>query len=345
MPFYVNDKCPVCERQFTESDDIVTCPECGTPHHRECYKSIGHCANADKHGTDYSFEQTEGSSAEQGAYSNIYYNPDLPKESNKTKCVNCGEEIDSSAVFCSKCSARQPAPDFSSYYDPVPDFSVIGKAPQSPQFSESEKLDGVSLSEIAAVVKTNTLRFITKFKSGKKVSWNWAAFFFGPYYLFFRKMYKEGALFLALRLIITLISQGVYSKEYADFMSFATANMDKLRNPTEELINEIMPLYQAVIPLMAIMTGAMLILHIIIALFADNIYKDKAISTVKKVNEKLDQGGEFGQSMIFMLDNQPSLSQSEMKSIYLGRIGGISIFSPFAAYFAYDLIISLISKL
>ncbi len=29
--------CPVCMKKFTETDDIAVCPECGTPHHRECY--------------------------------------------------------------------------------------------------------------------------------------------------------------------------------------------------------------------------------------------------------------------------------------------------------------------
>lgn len=35
--------CPVCRVTFKDTDDIVVCPECGTPHHRECYMSIGEC--------------------------------------------------------------------------------------------------------------------------------------------------------------------------------------------------------------------------------------------------------------------------------------------------------------
>ena len=31
MDFY-KYKCPVCNKQFKEGDDIVVCPECGTPH-------------------------------------------------------------------------------------------------------------------------------------------------------------------------------------------------------------------------------------------------------------------------------------------------------------------------
>ena len=28
--------CPVCGETFQNGDDVVVCPECGAPHHREC---------------------------------------------------------------------------------------------------------------------------------------------------------------------------------------------------------------------------------------------------------------------------------------------------------------------
>ncbi len=47
---YQNKFCPVCKADFTVEDDIVVCPECGTPHHRECWFSTGKCANTALHG-------------------------------------------------------------------------------------------------------------------------------------------------------------------------------------------------------------------------------------------------------------------------------------------------------
>lgn len=44
--------CPVCNSNFTENDDVVVCPDCGTPHHRECYKKTGKCFNENMHGSD-----------------------------------------------------------------------------------------------------------------------------------------------------------------------------------------------------------------------------------------------------------------------------------------------------
>ena len=46
---FKNYFCPVCNNKFTDDDDVVVCPECGTPHHRDCYFSNGGCFNADKH--------------------------------------------------------------------------------------------------------------------------------------------------------------------------------------------------------------------------------------------------------------------------------------------------------
>ena len=34
--------CAVCNAYLFEEDDVVYCPVCGAPHHRECYNSIGH---------------------------------------------------------------------------------------------------------------------------------------------------------------------------------------------------------------------------------------------------------------------------------------------------------------
>lgn len=50
-------KCPVCDKQFKKGDDVVVCPECGTPHHRECYEKEGHCHFADRHGADFSLKK------------------------------------------------------------------------------------------------------------------------------------------------------------------------------------------------------------------------------------------------------------------------------------------------
>ena len=44
LAHYTGVHCPVCDKKFTDEDDIVVCPVCGTPHHRACYQQEGRCA-------------------------------------------------------------------------------------------------------------------------------------------------------------------------------------------------------------------------------------------------------------------------------------------------------------
>jgi len=47
----------VCGKNFKEGDDIIACPECGTPHHRVCYNKTNTCANSRMHGTYFRFSK------------------------------------------------------------------------------------------------------------------------------------------------------------------------------------------------------------------------------------------------------------------------------------------------
>lgn len=79
MFLYENDKCPVCGECFKEGDDIIACPECGTPHHRVCYNKTNTCANARMHGTYFSFQQSDEKRRPEDDDS-ILYNDEKPKE-------------------------------------------------------------------------------------------------------------------------------------------------------------------------------------------------------------------------------------------------------------------------
>lgn len=51
--------CARCKAFLFEEDDIVYCPECGAPHHRDCYSSLGHCALENLHGTKDEYKKPE----------------------------------------------------------------------------------------------------------------------------------------------------------------------------------------------------------------------------------------------------------------------------------------------
>ena len=50
---YTGIPCAACKKPFEDGDDIVVCPECGTPYHRACYKELGHCIHEQRHAEGY----------------------------------------------------------------------------------------------------------------------------------------------------------------------------------------------------------------------------------------------------------------------------------------------------
>lgn len=349
-----DDKCPVCKKGFSPQDDIVICPECGTPHHRECYNKLDHCFNDDKHGSG--FEYTAGGKSAGQANTapdtdaGHYYVPPSERSADKEEnggrygkndkkiCPRCKASIEADAEFCSHCGARQDAGSSAGAPFGTPFVDLNSNAYDN----DSRTVDGKSVSDVAAAVRTNAEKFIPKFIKNKKISWNWSAFIFGPYYLFFRKMYKHGVIFMALSLIARLIINGFFSKEIADYMSFFSSNAEALyTNPTQQLMNQFYDkAYDTVLPVMLITIGVGLVLHIIIALFADSFYRSKIIALIDKVDKNIEDGASFSAAPIF---DSPSLSQSDMRRIYLGRTGGTNFFAPVMAFFILDLITSLIS--
>ncbi|MCD7796399.1 MAG: zinc-ribbon domain-containing protein [Clostridiales bacterium] len=356
MPSYENDNCPVCGRKFTNNDDIVTCPYCGTPHHRECYNSVGHCANSDKHGTDFSFTPTPADKDKNADNQNAqnsnehtkqtYYTP--PSEDGKTFCPSCGAQIDANAPFCSNCGAKQQKGENDSSRFSSNSMGSVFNSPETGYENNTQTVSGKSLSDIACVIRTNAKKFIPKFIKDKKISWNWSAFIFGPFYLFFRKMSKEGILALAVRLIISLVAQGLYAEPYANFYNFAYSNYESLTSNSADssLLAQFEELYTAVLPMFVIIIVGTLIINTVTALFFDSTYKKKVLGIIDKVDENIDDDSIVDQSFIMSETQIPGrISENDVRKLYLGRFGGTSIFAPFIAYFVYDLITSLISSL
>ena len=61
---YKGEKCFYCNEVFNDNDDVVVCPKCGTPYHRECYKQAGSCINHHLHELGESWKGTVEQPAE-----------------------------------------------------------------------------------------------------------------------------------------------------------------------------------------------------------------------------------------------------------------------------------------
>ncbi len=333
MKLSENEKCPVCERAFSEDDDIVFCPVCGTPHHRACYKQTGKCANDDKHGSGFEYGVQSDENAKQ------HNQPDMNVAANAGQnganiCSSCGREIDNEALRCPYCGEKQGSADYEK--GGANGFKPEGEA----QKTSSEKTDGIDAYEAANVIGQNAQRFIKVFSKNKKISWNWSALIFGPYYLIFRKMYKEGIMAIAARMAATVAVQYFLADELQSFANYYSSLIQQIAGgKTVSEITAVKGILTSAPHLFAILFAIDIIINIVIALFADYFYKAKVIGILKRVDETLENGGLFNQTMPFGIE-QNTLSQKEMKKLYLSRLGGRSFFAAAAAYLAVLYIIS-----
>lgn len=308
MQKYIGIQCPVCKNEFCEGDDIVTCPECGTPHHRECYNMIGKCVNNGLHGSGYAFESksTENTPNEEKADAIIgeYYTPDNEKQNNQPPIM--GAQFDINQL--------------------------------ENQFGTSnETIDGNSLVDVASTIRINIPRFIKKFKEmeikNKKISWNWGAFFFGGLYYLFRKMYKQGVSLVFIFVAIIYLCDSMLFK-------LAPNYMEAVKNAAEayaagNTIDPNMIMTADSMTAMKIMYGIfalILVIRVVCALIADYCYKGTVAEIIAKVDKGLEENMTFVQSP--MMQSESNLSQSQMRKMYLARKGGVNLFFPTLVVFA-----------
>ena len=92
MADYKGNTCPVCKQKFKDADDIVVCPDCGTPYHRECWKKVGVCVHQADHAAG--FEWT----------------PDnvISDRPDDIVCPNCGTHNPLGAKYCNHCGVSLP---------------------------------------------------------------------------------------------------------------------------------------------------------------------------------------------------------------------------------------------
>ena len=330
MSLYENIKCPVCGNAFAEGDDVVTCPDCGTPHHRECYQELGKCANKNLHGTDFVFNREEEKDDNQSANQTDIGDYYIGENADNVQAAEIADE-----------PVQQNNSDEGNNYKIPPQVNI----PRSFIAERiNEEIDGTKVSDLMAVVSVNPFKFLPKFRKNKKLNWNWSAFIFGPYYFFFRKMHFQGIIIMALRFVCNLIVSAVYY----DAISFVGNSMmsiysleDKTQMYAEFQKIAAAPEYQKAMTAYLIIIAATIVLHIISALIVDGIYRKKVINIVKKVDEKVEMGESF--SIIGLaMENESSMNQGELRKLLLARQGGVSVFAPIIAIMVLQLFTNFI---
>ncbi len=171
---FSNYKCPVCENVFTEEDDVVVCPDCGTPHHRECFIKNNKCFNEDKHGAIIEKLLAE----------------------EKTELKNSEETLENERDFEDIKNS-----DFESAKEEI---NNIFKQVEDNSWDKNT-INGEPFANYAAAIGKNEKYYILRFKMMEKQNakgvWNGVAFLVPFAWALYRKMYKIAAIVLALYML------------------------------------------------------------------------------------------------------------------------------------------------
>ena len=266
--------CARCKAYLFSEDDIVYCPVCGAPHHRECYNALGRCALEELHGTELEYSKEKADAARQQMQEKTEEKraENEKTDSAYTVCKMCGEKYFSAESHCPKCSA----PNFSKVSG-FGDFDFLGGVPADYKLDEN-----VTAEDAKRFVATNTHRYIPKFatlSAKKKISWNWMAFIFPCEWMLSRKMYKNGILVGILYLTAALLSIPL-SMEMIGISVGESANYyDMMIRITEAL-----PQMSKIAIILQLLSGSVeLIIRTVSALLGDYIYRNHTINSIKKI--------------------------------------------------------------
>ena len=221
MTRYTGNHCPVCEQAFTDEDDIVVCPDCGTPYHRACWQKVGVCMHKSEHAAGFEWQPEVG--------------PDADKAAHEATCPNCGTHNTPGAVRCAHCGcplpkapdpitaktddeksvpiyARDPSAVNNSRTTPGPHIDTFGTGEDGGiyrrEIGHEDPIDGIKAKDWAAYVGRSPMYYLMQFfrmsETKQKVTLSLSAFLFGPAYLFYRKMWKQGLLATLVMIVLSI---------------------------------------------------------------------------------------------------------------------------------------------
>lgn len=176
--------CPVCRNSFREGDNVVVCPVCGTPHHRECYAKDNKCGVEEYHASGFVWKG---------------YLPDEEADPEKTADK---VEIDFDTEGTDNTNTTQQN------INTVP-YAEFKKSFEDPSLGD----DGVSMKELTAFASRSLFHYVQAFSvirgfgGGKKrkTFFNICSGFLAPMHQFYRKMDLLGMIMIVVTLLPSLL--------------------------------------------------------------------------------------------------------------------------------------------
>ena len=266
--------CDVCKEKFTHQSDVVVCPECGTPHHRECYKQLGHCVNEAKHAEGFEWTAPQ-----------MAFNP------NVKSCPKCGHENPKDATFCENCGislvVQSQKGHMMGQAPVIGDFMSQGKTNGMPPVMTAGldgEHDGVSYKDMAIYMGPSHAYYVYNFKkintNKKSRTFVLSAFLFDGLYFLYRKMWKEAIVVLLLSTIITLPSS---------FVLLETLGYIPSSSPL---------LFEGIDTVITICSVLTLAIKILLGFIAVPLYQKKVIRDLKRFKSQSNSNNEYYQKIV-----------------------------------------------
>ena len=287
---FIGEKCPVCNNKFTADDDVVVCPECGAPHHRDCYKLENKCAYEELHGTDYKWQRSGSVPEKSNSVEAAFDCPvcGFPNKETDSYCTRCGSRLHAEAQPHQeqKTGQRGSFQGQGTYQDIFRGaetangqenmFSFLG-------FDPNEDMGGATLTEVSGFVRTNILYYIPIFKRmkdlGTKISFNLTCFIFPNLYFANRKMWLWAFIATVLEVICSLPSLIVVMADMSSNGAFAIPGAEILADFASNHKNDLLFFND-------VLSMALWGVKIGCCLFGNWLYYRFTLSSLKKIREQ-----------------------------------------------------------
>lgn len=276
---YTGKICDGCREPLEKDEDIVVCPECGTPQHRSCYEKNNRCVNEYLHSPDFVWTDPEPKT-------------DEPQKAQEEQ------------PFREEGGSESYGP-----FRPTTPQSMENVFMRGVLYDPKEDIGGATVGEAADYIQSSAPRYISKLmkmkKKNRKLSWNWAAFIFSPFWFFYRKLYKAGSLFLALSIALTLATVPQVDKLYPMIEEWVSVSNELVEGDSskEELSGDALQKYNKteekyveltksiLIPTLKMLLIQFLVPNMIAAVLANYILKRKMLRVISLSHESSQEAG------------------------------------------------------
>ena len=312
-------QCPYCLKPFEEGDDVVVCPECGTPAHRACWKQNGHCLYENKHASGFVWQ--------------IPYSKEREEAEQKAR----EEEAARKTAQTFGSGGRDTRPDglpFDNEYGNYASYTTGDHGEMKPTMrviGPEEMLGDFRVREYGDVIQKNKNKYIPKFfmmdRTKRNFVGNFAAFLAPTLWSAYRRMYGVAILLVLLQFLVPLIALDSVVEYYSEAASLAreyvmtNASDEEAAEQAMSALMEKMPQ-----PPVALQINHYIIMaiHVLMGIFANTLYKKRCEQLLTKAK---------------------AIENASERSVFLKRRGGTSVIAAvlFAAilYTLLNLIVSI----